>query len=74
MMMMSTHTRDDFYGLSLIPVTSKKNISKSSYYMYTHCSVQFYQTTKYKTKMQLLKCLWKQIIYLYKQLVNHYWH
>ena len=39
--------------------------------MYTHSSVPFDQTAKCKTKMKILKCLWKQIIYLYKQLINH---
>jgi len=50
--------RDD--GLSLIPITSSKEYTNvHEYYMYSHphSSVPFYQTTKYKAKMQLLECL-----------------
>ena len=47
---------DDIYGLSLIPAVT-------SYTKYTkvHILCSIYQTTKYKTKMQWLKYLWKQI-------------
>jgi hypothetical protein len=55
------------YGLSLISVTSSdtENIQQS-HIIYAYSSVPFDQTTKYK-KVQLLNCLCKQQIPLYKK-------
>ena len=50
-----------FFWIEFIPVTctDTKNIQKVI--LHTHSPVPFYQTTNYKTKMQLLIGLYKQI-------------